>query len=81
MRRHFAHTLVGGGGQHRGFDALDFRKIKHGDAGKLGNLGCTAILFALPDKFARFLYDFHDFLFESLDHPRRFAPTRRPKRR
>ncbi len=30
------HALVGGGGQHGGFDALDYRKIKHGDAGKLG---------------------------------------------
>jgi hypothetical protein len=38
-RRHIVHTLVGGGGQHGGFDALDFRKIKHhdGDAGKLGH--------------------------------------------
>ncbi len=30
------HTLVGGRGQHGGIDALDYRKIKHADAGKLG---------------------------------------------
>ena len=52
------HTLVGGGGQDGGFDALDYRKIKHGDAGKLGNY---PILSVLPDKLARFLYEFHDY--------------------
>jgi hypothetical protein len=57
------HTLVGGGGQHGGFDALDYRKIKHGDAGKLGNY---SILSVLPDKFARF-HEFHDYRFESLE--------------
>ena len=60
------HTLVGGGGQYGGFDALDYRKTKHGDAGKLGNY---LILSVLPDKFARFLYEFHDFRFTSLDLP------------
>jgi hypothetical protein len=60
------HTLVGGGGQHGGFDELDYRKIKHWDACKLGKY---AILSVLPDKFARFLYEFHDFLFSSLDLP------------
>ena len=60
------HTLVGGGGQHGGYDSLDYRRIKHGDAGKLGNY---PILSYLPDKFAGFLYDFHAFRFESLDLP------------
>ena len=60
------HTLVGGGGQRGGFDALDYRRIRLGDAGKLGHY---AILSVLPDKFARFLYEFHDFRFESLDLP------------
>jgi hypothetical protein len=61
------HALVGGGGQQRqdgGFDALDYRKIKHGDAGKLGNY---SILSLLPDKFARFLCELHDYRFLSLD--------------
>jgi hypothetical protein len=60
------HTLVGGGGQNVGFDALDYRKIKLGDAGKLGNYPILAVL---PDKFARFLFEFHAFRFESLDLP------------
>ena len=49
-----------------GYDALDHRRIKHGDAGKLDNY---PILSFLPDKFARFLYEFHAFRFESLDLP------------
>ena len=57
---------MGGGGQHGKFDALDYRKIKLGDAGKLGKYD---ILSVLPDKFARFLYELHDFLFSSLDLP------------
>ena len=60
------HTLVGGGGHHGGYNALDYRRIKHGDAGKLGNY---PILSFLPDKFSRFLYEFHAFRFESLDLP------------
>ncbi len=60
------HTLVGGGGQHGGFNALDYRKIKNGDAGKLGK---HDILSVLPDKFASFLYEFHDLRFSSLDLP------------
>ncbi len=60
------HTLVGGGGQHGGFYALDYRKIKHGNAGPLG---INAILSVLPDKFARFLFEFHSGRFESLDLP------------
>jgi hypothetical protein len=60
------HTLVGGGGLHEGFDALDYRKIKRWDAGKVGNY---PILSVLPDKFARFMYEFHDYRFTSLDLP------------
>ena len=53
VRRHIVHTLVGGGGQHGGFDALDYRKIHQGNTGKLGNY---PIISVLPDKFARFLF-------------------------
>ena len=63
VRRYIVHTLVGGGGQQGGFDALDYRKIKHCDAGKYD------ILSVLPDKFARFLNEFHDFRFSGLDLP------------
>ncbi len=68
------HTLVGSGGQHGGFDALDDRKIKHGDAGKLGNY---SILSVPPDKFARFLYEFHDYRLVSLDLPPGLLPADR----
>ena len=60
------HTLVGGGGQLGGFDALDYRKIKQGDAGPFS---IYPILFVLPDKFARFLFEYHAVRFESLDLP------------
>ena len=60
------HTLVGGGGQHGGFDAPNYRKIKHGDAGPLG---IYPILSVLPDKFARFLFEYHAVRLESLDLP------------
>jgi hypothetical protein len=66
VRRHIVHTLAGGGGQHGGFDVLDHRKIRHGSAGRLGTYD---ILSVLPDKFARFLFEFHGHRFESLDLP------------
>ncbi len=72
MCRHIVHTLVGGGGQYGRFDALYYRKIRHGYAGKLGT--CD-ILSVLPDKFARFLFEFHAHRFESLDLP--FLPAYR----
>ncbi len=58
--------MVGGGGQHGGFDALDYRKIKQGNAGRLGTYD---ILSVLPAKFARFLFEFHAYRYESLDLP------------
>ncbi len=49
-------------------DLLDFRKIKHGDVGKMGQYEFLSVLLKNL-KFARFLYEFHDFRFESLDLP------------
>ena len=66
VRRYIVHTLVGGGGQQEGFDALDYRKIKHGDSGMLGKYDIFSVL---PDKFARFLYEFNDFRYSALDLP------------
>ncbi len=60
------HSLVGGGGQHGCFNAFDYSKIKHGNAGPLGTY---PILSVLPDKFARFLFEFHSGRFETLDLP------------
>ncbi len=72
VRRHIVHTVVGGGGQHGGYNALDNRKIRHGEAGRLGSY---EILSVLPDKFARFLFEFHGHRFELLDLP--FLPADR----
>jgi len=36
--------LVGGGGQDGGYDALDYRKIKNGNAGPLGNYAILSVL-------------------------------------
>ncbi len=41
-----------------------FSVIVHGDAGKLGKYPIRAVL---PDKFARFLYEFNAFRYASLD--------------
>jgi hypothetical protein len=67
VRRHIVHTMVGGGRQLGGYATLDYRKIHQGNAGKLGNY---PILSVLPDKFARFLFEYHSHRFESLDLPR-----------
>ena len=60
VRLNLVHTLAGMGGPFYGsYDALDYRLlVGNGDAGKLGKY---PILSKLPDKFARFLYEFHDF--------------------
>ncbi len=58
------HTSVGSGGQRGVFYALDYRKFKNGDAGKLANY---PILLVLQDKFARFLFELHAFRFESVN--------------
>ncbi len=49
-----------------GFDALDYQKIKLGDAGKLGHYPILAVLL---DNFSRSMFEFHAFRFESLDLP------------
>jgi len=54
---------------HSGYYALDYRKTKQESAGPLGNYTPTWILSVLPDKFARFLFEFHAYRFESLDLP------------
>ncbi len=60
------HSLVGGEGQHGGLDALDYHKIKHGNAGPLGTHPIPSML---PAKLARLLFEFHSGRFESLDLP------------
>ena len=66
-RRHLEHCLESGG--INGYDALRHETsetILHGDAGKLGKYD---IISFLPDKVARFLYEYHDNRFQRLDLP------------
>ena len=63
-RRHLEHYLEGGG--VNGYDALRQENILKGDAGKLGKYD---IISFLPDKVARFLYEYHDNRFQRLDLP------------
>ncbi len=58
-------TVVPDDDGQRGPDEED-RKIHQGNAGKLGNY---PILLVLPDKFARFLFEYHSHRFESLHLP------------
>ena len=65
-RKHLVHILQGGRGNKGGYDALNHMLIIHGDAGHLGKY---PVLSLLPDKFVRFLYEFHHSLFQRLDLP------------
>ena len=49
IRRFLRHTLVGGGSQNLGYDALRWEMILHGNAGQLGKY---AVISVLPDKIA-----------------------------
>ena len=64
--KHLVHTLQGGSGNKGGYDALNHMLIIHGDAGPLGNYPIHSLL---PDKFVRFLYEFHDSRFQRLYLP------------
>ena len=55
--RFITHSLAGGGTHNRGYDALNCDLIARGDAGK--GLGHYGALSYLPDKVARYLYEFH----------------------
>ena len=49
-----------------GYQALDWESILHGNAGELGDYSELAIL---PDKIARFLYEYHSESYLSLQLP------------
>jgi len=57
VRRFITHFLAGGGTHNRGYHALRWEMILHGNAGEMGKY---AVLSVLPDKIARFLYEYHD---------------------
>jgi hypothetical protein len=49
-----------------GYHALRWEMILHGNAGELGK---NTVLSVLPDKIARFLYEYHDTSYTSLGLP------------
>jgi len=49
------HRLAGGGGHNLGYDALPWDMILHGDCGKYGQY---KVISFLPDKIARYLFEF-----------------------
>ena len=57
IRRFLTHSLSGGGSHNLGYHAMRWETITHGNAGEFGKY---AVLKTLPDKIARFLYEFHN---------------------
>ena len=66
VRRFITHSLAGGGSHNLGYHALRWEMILHGNAGEMGKY---AVLSVLPDKIARFLYEYHDTSYTSLGLP------------
>ena len=66
VRRFITHSLAGGGSHNLGYHALRWGMILHGNAGEMGKY---AVLSVLPDKIARFLYEYHDTSYTSLGLP------------
>ena len=55
--RCITHSLAGGGTHNRGYDALNCDLIARDDPGN--GLGHYGALSYLPDKVARYLYEYH----------------------
>ena len=57
-RRFLTHRLCSrvNGDQPQGYAAFDWESILHGNAGELGDYKELAVL---PDKIARYLYEYH----------------------
>ncbi len=66
VRRFLIDSLAGGDSHNLGYHAFIWETILHGNAGEFGKY---TILKYLPDKIARFLYEFHDTDYVSLDLP------------
>ena len=65
-RRDINHELCGGGSQHIGFAALRWHVILNGTAGWLCDY---FVLKYLPEKIAKFLFEYHADKFQSLNLP------------
>ena len=66
VRRFLTHSLAGGGSHNRGYHAFRWEMILHGNGGEMGQY---KVLSVLPDKIARFLYEYHDTSYSSLGLP------------
>ena len=60
------HRLAGGGGHNIGYDALPWDMILHGNCGKYGQY---KVISFLPDKIARYLFEFDSELYASHNLP------------
>jgi hypothetical protein len=65
--RFITHSLAGGGSHNEGYDALNCNLIARGAAG--AELGQYGALCYLPDKVARYLYEFHSADYVALGLP------------
>ena len=60
------HRLPGGGTHNIGYDALRWENILHGDCGEYGRYHELSVL---PDKIARYLFEFDSDSYASLHLP------------
>jgi len=60
------HRLSGGGTHNIGYDALRWENILHGDCGEYGRYHELSVL---PDKIARYLFEFDSDSYASLHLP------------
>jgi hypothetical protein len=60
------HRLVGGGKENIGYHAVRWESILQGQVGEFGQY---KVLSVLPDKVARYLFEFHADSFSSLNLP------------
>ena len=60
------HRFYGGGAHNLGYDALRWENILHGDCREYGRYHDLSVL---PDKIARYLFEFDSELYASLNLP------------
>lgn len=66
VRSLITHRLSGGGSHNLGYDAFPWEMIVHGNCGEYGRYAELAVL---PDKLARYLFEFDSESYTSLDLP------------
>ena len=66
IRSLMTHRLSGGGSHNLGYDAFPWEMIVHGNCGEYGRYAELAVL---PDKVARYLFEFDSESYTSLDLP------------